>query len=126
MLAFDLLRVALARAVNLRLQMPRVDAPMICRILCNPKRLQQSLQLQKHLILASPKDIGKDGPREVIDRVPKPPVVYLSNADNGLRPLPIYLRCINQTVISSQIGFSGPHLALLAYMWARLTRSVSR
>src|SRR5882724_9765354 len=75
MLAFDLLRVALARAVNLRLQLPRVGAPMICIILCDPKRLQQPFQLQKHLILATPKDIGKDGPREVINRVPKPPLV---------------------------------------------------
>src|SRR6266850_2688966 len=77
MLAFDLLRVALARAVNLRLQLPRVGAPMICIILCEPKRLQQPFQLQKHLILATPKDIGKDGPREVIDRVPKPPLLLL-------------------------------------------------
>src|SRR5882724_892190 len=75
MLAFDLLRVALARAVHLRLQLPRVGAPMICIILCDPKRLQQPFQLQKHLILATPKDIGKDGPREVINRVPQPPLL---------------------------------------------------
>lgn len=78
----------LARAVNLRLQMPRVGAPMIRIILCDPKGLQQPFQLPKHRILAMPKDIGKDGTHEVIDRVPKLPL-FLFLADK--RPHLIHL-----------------------------------
>jgi len=36
------------------------------------KGLQQRFQLQKDLILATPKDIGQDGTRVVIDGVPQP------------------------------------------------------
>src|SRR6266581_4390064 len=117
MLAFDLLRVALARAMNLRLQMPRVGAPMIRIILGDPKGLQQPFQLQKHLILATLKDIGKDGPREVIDRVPKPPLL-LFLADK--RPHLIHLG------FASTLDTHGDLVALPSAQQGRVHRLQSR
>ena len=39
------------------------------------KGLQQRFELQKDLILATPKDIGQDRTRVVIDRMPEPALV---------------------------------------------------
>jgi len=46
---------------------------MIRRRAGDPTRLPQAFHLQKPLILATPKDLGKDSAREVSDRVPQPP-----------------------------------------------------
>ena len=56
-LALDLLRVALARLVRIRIEMPRVGAPRVRIILRNAKRFQQAFEFQKHLIFAAPKDV---------------------------------------------------------------------
>src|SRR2546427_181143 len=42
-----------------------------------PEGLQQRLQLQKDLILATPEDIRQDCSGGVIDRMPQPPLVFL-------------------------------------------------
>gem|GEM_PF-2293942 len=72
-LALDLLRVALARLVRIRSEMTRVRAPRVRRILRNAKRFQQAFEFQKHLIFATPKDVGQDLTAAVINRVPEPP-----------------------------------------------------
>ena len=56
-LALDLLRVALARWVRIRIEMTRVRAPRVCRIPREAKRFSQSLELEKHFIFAAPQDI---------------------------------------------------------------------
>jgi hypothetical protein len=61
MLAFDLLRVVLARGVLFRSEMPRVRAPMTGMIARDPKRLPQRLQPQKHRGFAAATDIRQDG-----------------------------------------------------------------
>jgi hypothetical protein len=43
-----------------------------------PEGLQQRFQLQKDLIRATPKDIRQDGSGGVINRMPQPPLVFLS------------------------------------------------
>ena len=45
MFTFDLLRVALAGAVDIRGEVPLVCAPIIRVIVCDTKRLQQGFQL---------------------------------------------------------------------------------
>ena len=57
--SLDLLRVTLARLVLLCLDMSRVSAPIVCIITGDAKRLQQGLELQKHLVLATPKHVGQ-------------------------------------------------------------------
>ena len=55
-LPLNVLRVALARVVRIRLEMTRVCAPIIRIILRNAKRCQQAFELQKHLIFVTPQD----------------------------------------------------------------------
>jgi hypothetical protein len=72
-LAFDLLRVLFADHVLCRVEMSLVRPPPIRIKPCDPKRLQEGLQLEKHLILPSSKDIRQYAPTVMIDRVPQPP-----------------------------------------------------
>ncbi len=72
MFPLDLLRVALARLVLIRLYMSRVSAPIVRIILRDSKGLQQRFELQKHFILATPKHVGQDLATAVINRMPQP------------------------------------------------------
>ena len=56
MLALDLLGVPFARAVHLRVQMPRVRTPMIRIKVGETKGFQQRFESQKNLVLTTPKD----------------------------------------------------------------------
>jgi hypothetical protein len=56
-LALDFLCLVLAHTMLLGIKMTLVSAPAIRVIFRDPKRLQQRLELQKHFILAAPKDI---------------------------------------------------------------------
>lgn len=71
-LAFDLLRMGFANRVLLRSQMALVGSPPI-RV--KPRAAEwrsQFFEIQKHLILASPKDKRENGPTMVIDRMLSP------------------------------------------------------
>src|SRR4029450_13169732 len=72
MLPLDLLRISFAWGMLFRIEVTRVGTPIIGIILCDPKRFEQSFQLQKHRILTPAKDIGQDLSRVVIDRMPEP------------------------------------------------------
>src|SRR2546428_13911423 len=72
MLALDLLRVPFAWAMHVGFQMPGVRPPMVGVKTRETKGLQQRFELQKDLILATPKDIGQDRTRVVIDGMPEP------------------------------------------------------
>ena len=72
MRALDLLGIAFARAMHVRVQMPGVCPPMVGIKARETKGLQQRFQLQKDLILTAPNDIGQDGTRAVIDGMPPP------------------------------------------------------
>src|SRR6266568_4346318 len=72
MLALDLLRVPFAWAMHVGFQMPGVRPPMVGVKARETEGLQQRFELQKDLILATPKDIGQDRTRVVIDRMPQP------------------------------------------------------
>ena len=81
MLALDLLRVTFARLGLIRVDMARVRAPIIRIETRNVKRLQQGFELQKHLVLATPKNIGQHLATAMINGMPQPPLVFL--ASNG-------------------------------------------
>ena len=57
MLALDFLGVVFAGSMRFRIEVPCVRAPMICRVMCEPKGLQQRLELEKDGIFATTKDI---------------------------------------------------------------------
>ena len=78
MFPFDLLRVALALLVRIRIDMTRVRAPRVRIIACNAKRLQQGFELQKYLVLAPPKHVGQHLPTAVIHRMPQPPWLFFA------------------------------------------------
>jgi hypothetical protein len=65
-------RVALARLVRIRLEMPRVRAPRVRIIARDAKRFQQSVALQKHLVFATSQDVRQDVTTTVIKLVPEP------------------------------------------------------
>jgi hypothetical protein len=56
-LAFDLLRIRFANRVLRGIDMALVGSPAISREVGDVKRRSEFLQLEKHLILPSPKDI---------------------------------------------------------------------
>jgi hypothetical protein len=70
--ALDCLRVFLAHLIWLRIEMPLVSPPDVGVKLCDAKRRQELLELQKDVILPSPKDIRQDLARVMIDRMPQP------------------------------------------------------
>src|SRR5512143_896702 len=72
MLAFELLRMALANLVLSWIQMALVSAPTIGEVAPNAKGLQPRFQLQKHFVLATPEDIGQHLAGAVIQRLPQP------------------------------------------------------
>ena len=72
-LPLNVLRVALAWLVRIRLEMTRVRAPIVCIIPRDAKRFQQGFAFQKHLIFAAPKDVRQDVTTAVINRVSEPP-----------------------------------------------------
>src|SRR6266702_4771483 len=72
MLPLDLLGVPFPRAVHVRVQMPRVRTPMIRIKACQTKGFQQRFEPQKNLVLPTPKNIGQNGTRVVIDGMPQP------------------------------------------------------
>ena len=72
MLALDLLRVPLTRAMPLGVQRPGVCAPMIGVVAGQPKGLEQHFALQKDDVFAATKDRGQDLSRAVIDGMPEP------------------------------------------------------
>ena len=58
MLTLDLLRVARAGAVDFMGEVPSVGTPRVCVIARDAEGLEQRLQLQKHLVFPSTKDVG--------------------------------------------------------------------
>jgi len=72
MFALDLLRVPLARLVLVGIEMPCICAPIIGVIARDAKRLEQSFELQKHLVLPPATDMRQRLARVVIDRMPQP------------------------------------------------------
>ena len=77
MLTLDLLGILFARARHISVQMPGIRPPMIGIKAREPQGLQQRFELQKDLILATPKDLRQDRSRVVIDGMPQPPLVFL-------------------------------------------------
>jgi hypothetical protein len=77
MLALNLLPVAFARLVLIRIEMTGVRSPIVRVITRDPKRLQERFELQKHFIFAASKDVGKDLAAAVINRMPQPPGLFL-------------------------------------------------
>jgi hypothetical protein len=59
MFPFNFLRIVLARLVLIRIDMSHVRTPVIGLEARDSKWLQQCFELQKHLILATPKDISQ-------------------------------------------------------------------
>ena len=92
MLALDLLRIPFAWAMHLGFQMPGVRPPMVGVKACETKGLQQRFELQKDRILATPKDIGQDRTREVIERMPESALVpFLADITPHFIHLPAFL-----------------------------------
>ena len=58
--------------------MTRVCTPVVGVISRDPKGLQQRFQLQKDLILTTPKDVGQHLTTTVIDRMPQPSRLFLA------------------------------------------------
>lgn len=71
-LALDALHVLLPDGVLLGVHMALVGPPAVRVISCDAKRLQQSLQAQKDLVLPPSEPIRQDLPRMVIDGMPQP------------------------------------------------------
>ena len=78
MLALNFLRLTLTRLVLIHIEMTRVGTPIIGIIAGDPKRLQQRFELHKHFIFAACKDVRQDFAASVVDRMPKPPGLFLS------------------------------------------------
>ena len=72
MFPLDLLCVALARLVLVCIYVSRVSAPIVRIILGDPTGLKQRFELQKHVIVTTPKHVGQDLATAVIDRLPQP------------------------------------------------------
>jgi hypothetical protein len=73
MFALDGLRVLFLDHMMLRGDVPLVGTPPISIEATDPKGRKEGLQLQKHLILPSPKDVCQDGTTVVINGMPQPP-----------------------------------------------------
>ena len=73
MFALDFLGVLLADHVLLRGDVPLVGTPPIRIEATDPKGSKEGLQLQKHLILPSPKDVRQDGATVVSNSMLQPP-----------------------------------------------------
>ena len=78
MFPFDFLRIVLARLVLIRIDMSRVRTPVIGIEARDSKWLQQHFELQKHLILAPPKDIRQHLATPVTNRMPQLPLVFFA------------------------------------------------
>ena|SRR5215831_8001485 len=88
MLALDVLRVPFARAMDFRLQMPGVGAPIIRLKPGESTGLQQGVELQKNLIFTAPKDVGSPLAGVVIDGMPEPAgVAFVADTRPHLIPL---------------------------------------
>ena len=72
MLPFNLLRMTFARDMSFGGQMPGVRPPMIGEEACDPKRLQQGLELEEPFVLATAKHIRQDLSGPVIKGMPEP------------------------------------------------------
>src|SRR2546425_10232442 len=72
MLPLDFLSVPFACSMLFRVEVTHVCAPMICIVMCEPKRLQQRLELEKDGILATTKDIRQDRSRPMVNGMPEP------------------------------------------------------
>jgi hypothetical protein len=77
MLALDFLGIPFSDDMQLSWQMALVSSPVVRQETGDPERLQELFQLQKGGIPSISKYISKDDSRRVIDRVPKPPLVFL-------------------------------------------------
>src|SRR2546423_3378391 len=72
MLALDFLGVVFAGSMLFRVEVTRVRAPMICRVVREPEGLQQRLELEKDGILATTKDLRQDRSRAMVNGMPEP------------------------------------------------------
>jgi hypothetical protein len=72
MFALDFLRVRFAHLMLLGFEMPLVGSPAVGVKLCDAKRGQQLLELEKNVVLPSSEHIGQDLARAVINGVPQP------------------------------------------------------
>jgi len=77
MLALDVLRMTFAWVVLVRVEVMRIRAPMIGAVAGQSKGLEQRFEPEKDLIFSAAKDIGQDGSRVMIDRMPQPALVAL-------------------------------------------------
>jgi hypothetical protein len=75
---FDVLGVTLTWLVLTLIHMSPVGTPVIGIKTCDAKGLKQRFQLQKYLILTTPKDIGQNFATAVVDRMPKPSWLFLA------------------------------------------------
>jgi hypothetical protein len=71
MFTLDLLRVALARAVDFRGEVPLEGTPIVCIVVSDAKGLEQRLQLYKDFVRAPAKDVRQNLPGTVIDSIPQ-------------------------------------------------------
>ena len=92
MFALDLLRVALAGAVDFRGEVPLVGTPRVCILARDAKGIEQRLQLQKHFVLTPPEDIGQDLPSAVIEGMPEPAWLFLLPHE---APHFVHFRCLH-------------------------------
>ena len=83
----SLVRVATAgvNGMLLCVHMALVGAPAVRVVPCDAKRLQESLQAQKDIILPPAEPIRQDIPGVVINRMPQPPLVGLCCSSNSCR-----------------------------------------
>ena len=65
--------IAFVGAVDFGDEVPSVGPSRVWIIAREAEGLEQSLQLQKHLVLTSTKDIGQDLPGVMIEGMPEPP-----------------------------------------------------
>jgi hypothetical protein len=77
MLALDPLHVLLPDGMLLCIHMAFVGAPAVRVVPCDAKRLQESLQAQKDIILPPAEHIHQDLPGVVINRIPQLSLVRL-------------------------------------------------
>src|SRR6187200_1244839 len=70
MFPFNLLRIAFARHMRFRDQMPGVRSPMVGKEARDAKGFEQDLELQEHLVLAANNHIRQDLSRPVGDGMP--------------------------------------------------------
>jgi hypothetical protein len=78
MFAFNLLGVDFPDSMSSGGEMAILDPSRIRIEMHQPERLEQFLQLDKHLIRATPEHICQDHPRQMVNRMPQPALMHFT------------------------------------------------